>query len=84
MRRSISGYSRFLLLSFSFCWFALYGGLPMMTLMGFSFCSWTRIQFSSETLPRFIIVWRCTVAPLAPFQSMLSSVSTKHRFGNSK
>ena len=32
MRRSISGYSRFLLLSF--CWLALYGGLPMITLIG--------------------------------------------------
>ena len=49
MRRSIAGYSRFLLLSFSFRWLALYGGLPMITLMGFSFCSWMRIQFSSDS-----------------------------------
>ena len=30
------------------CW-SLYGGLPMITLMGFSFCSWMRIQFSSDS-----------------------------------
>ena len=31
MRLSISGYSRFLLFSFSFSWLALYGGLPITT-----------------------------------------------------
>ena len=56
----------------------------MITLMGCSFCSCTRIQFSSETPPKFNCVCLCTTAPLAPRQSMLSSVSTKHRFGNSK
>jgi hypothetical protein len=33
MRLSIAAYSRFLLLSFSFCWLALYGGLPIITLI---------------------------------------------------
>ena len=66
MRRSISGYSRFLLLSFSFCWLALYGGLPMMTLMGFSFCSWMRIQFSSDRPPRLKVPCRVTAPPVAP------------------
>ena len=33
MRASILRYSRFLLLSFSLSWLALYGGLPMMTLI---------------------------------------------------
>ena len=78
------GYLRFGLSSYQLLCWSLYGGLPMMTLMGFSFCSWTRIQFSSETPPRFNIVCRCTAAPLDPFQFMLSNVSTKQRFGNSR
>ena len=31
---SITSYFRFLLLSFSFCWFMLYGGLPIITVIG--------------------------------------------------
>src|SRR5579864_7238708 len=37
-RRSMTLYLRFLLLSFSFSWPALYGGLPIITKIGASFC----------------------------------------------
>ena len=37
-----------------------------MTLMGFSFCSWTRIQFSSERPPRLKAAWRVTAAAGCP------------------
>ena len=51
MRLSICGYSRFLLLSFSLGWLALYGGLPMMTLILRLFWRLMRATFSSLTLP---------------------------------
>ena len=43
----MSSYFRFLLLSFSLTWPALYGGLAMMTLMGALRCRWTRSVLAS-------------------------------------
>ena len=79
MRLSISGYSRFLLFSFSLSWLALYGGLPMMTLILRLFWRLMRSTFSSLTLPNRSSWWP-RVLCAGP---TLSSVSTKQRFGNS-
>jgi hypothetical protein len=75
----MSGYSRFLLLSFSLAWLALYGGLPMTTLIRRLFCRLMRATFSSDTLPNK----SCTLPRCAVCRPTLSSVSTKHRLGNS-
>ena len=39
-----------------------------MTLMGFSFCSWMRIQFSSDSPPRLKAPWRVTALPVQVVQ----------------
>ena len=69
MRASITGYLRFLLLSFSSTWPTLYGGLPMMTVIGAFRWRATRAVFSS------VNIISCRF-------SAKSSVSTKHRPSN--
>ena len=76
MRSSISGYSRFLLLSFSFGWLALYGGLPMTTLILRLFWRLMRATFSSLR-SRKGRPW----CPRAVRRPTLSSVSTKRGSG---
>src|SRR5437660_830349 len=50
IRLSITGYLRFLLLSFSFTWPMLYGGFPITTMIDAVFSRSTRLVLASATI----------------------------------
>ena len=80
MRRSISGYSRFLLFSFSLSWLALYGGLPMidadLLLVLAVDARDVLLAHATEQVAEMLVLLRLSAA-------VLSSVSTKQKLGYS-